>query len=92
MRISKDVIKGDAATGEVCQGARGLEVPADSLRRGGHGRGNIRGAGVEVADVAGDVAQRMPNVQSCTAVVRDHVLDKPKSLAGPNLCAKNMFC
>jgi hypothetical protein len=33
-------------------------LPADYLRRGGYGRGNTRGAGVEVADVAGDVALR----------------------------------
>ena len=42
--------QGGAATSEVCQGAWGLEVPADYLWWGGHGRGNTRGAGVEVAD------------------------------------------
>ncbi len=40
-----------ATISEVCQSARGLEVPADHLRLGGHRRGNTRGASVEMADI-----------------------------------------
>ena len=55
--------QGGAATSEVCQGAWGLEVAADYLWWGGHGRGNTRGAGVEVAD--GRVTSREAIIIDC---------------------------